>query len=69
MANINSEGIVSKIQPVISEESSYLTRVFSLSSNEINLLGYKGTPTSTTRKLNYYVFTTNGELIFSNTGL
>ena len=66
MVNITSEGNIAKLKPVIASESLYIDKVFSLSSNEVNLLGYRGRPNEVKKQLRYFVYSTEGEPIFSN---
>lgn len=67
MVNIASGGKITKFKPVTTSESLYIDKAFSLSSNEVNLLGYAGYPNEVKGRLRYFVYSTEGELIFSNT--
>ena len=66
MVNIASEGEITRVKPVITSESFYIDKVYSLSSNEVNLLGYSGNPYKEKGPLRYFVYSTTGETIFSN---
>lgn len=66
MVSISNQGTINSVKPVSAPESLYIDRVFSLSSNEVNLIGYAGFPDEAKGRLRYFVFSANGDLIFSN---
>ncbi len=66
MVTISNDGRISAVKPVAAAESVYIDRVFSLSSNEVNIIGYAGFPGEAKGRIRYFVFSTNGDLIFSN---
>lgn len=64
--DISLDGRVLKAVPFVFNESYYIDRIYSISSDEINLLGYLGSPGDKSGKLVYIVVATDGEIIFKN---
>jgi hypothetical protein len=67
ISEISFDGKLIDITPVISDHSFYVDRVFSISSNVVNLLGYKGEPGDRSDGLQYFILSTEGDMIFSST--
>jgi hypothetical protein len=65
ISDISFDGELTGITPVIPDHSLYIDKVFAISSNVVNLLGYQGEPAS--GGLQYFILTTEGDMIFSNT--
>jgi hypothetical protein len=64
--DISLDGRVLKAVPFLFNESYYIDRIYNISSDEINLLGYLGSPGDKSGKLVYIVVATDGEIIFKN---
>ena len=66
ISEISFDGRILDITPVIPNHSFYVDRVFAISSNVVNLLGYSGEPARKSGGLQYFILSTEGEMIFSN---
>jgi hypothetical protein len=67
IVDISPEGQILNTKPIESKESFFIDRVYSISSNEVNLLGYSGSPNQKGKNFKYFVYSTEGDQIFSNT--
>jgi len=66
IADVSFDGEILKTTPVITKESFFLNNVFSISSDEINLIGKNGHPYNPGNKLKYFIVSSDSEMIFDN---
>ncbi|TVR71707.1 MAG: hypothetical protein EA408_08690 [Marinilabiliales bacterium] len=66
IADVSFDGRLLQTTPVIASSSFYVDRVFAISSNIINLMGYPGEPPHRSGNLQYLILSTEGEMVFSN---
>ena len=66
VVEFSEEGRLIKHTPILSNESFCINRIFSISSNEINLLGYSNGQSQLASKLKYLIMSSQGEIIYKN---
>ncbi len=62
--DISPEGHVMRTIPTMIERSVYLDKVFSISSDKINLIGYTGNPGDKSGALQYMIVSSEGDMLF-----
>lgn len=66
IATISPSGTPVNTTAILDQESFYIDRLFNISSDEINLLGYSGLPGNRTGDLKYFIVSSTSELLFKN---
>jgi hypothetical protein len=66
IVEFSEEGKFIRHTPILSNESFCINRIFSISSNEINLLGYSNGINQSTSEFKYLIITSQGEIIYKN---
>ncbi|MFW5793006.1 MAG: hypothetical protein ACOCWC_01885 [Bacteroidota bacterium] len=66
MLEISNDGEITKLTPIITEESIFISKVFSISSDEISLIGHSGYPDDIGEDLHFLIVSSDSEIIFSN---
>ncbi|MBS4013675.1 MAG: hypothetical protein KGZ97_07945 [Bacteroidetes bacterium] len=64
--DIALDGRILKAIPFVYSQGYYIERVYNISSDEINLIGYTGIPGNTDGRMVYIVVAPDGEIIFKN---
>lgn len=66
MVTLSNQGDITATTPFTSTNSYHVNRVFSISREELNLIGYEGKPGKKDGNLKYILTSPNGNVLFSN---
>jgi hypothetical protein len=68
MIELSESGELIRHSPIMSNQSYMINRIFSISNDEINLIGNQSHPYLWDEKLNFLVVTPQGKIIYKNIG-
>lgn len=66
LAELSTSGTPRNTTAVIGQESLYIDRIFNISSDEINLLGYSGLPGNRRGDLKYFIVSSRSDILYHN---
>lgn len=66
MVELTNDGLVTKSIPILSNQSYRIERVYSISSDEVNLIGYSTDPNQIESKIIYLIMSSKGNIVYKN---